>query len=69
MAGDRYALPKTSAPAARALEAAGIRDLRDLAARRERDVAALHGMGPKALRILGEALAGSGLAFREDAAS
>jgi DNA-directed RNA polymerase alpha subunit len=62
---DPLALPKTSAPAARALEAAGIRNLQDLSARPEREVAALHGMGPKALRILREALAAAGLAFRE----
>ena len=31
----------------------------------ERDLAALHGMGPKGIRILKEALAEEGLAFRE----
>lgn len=67
MADDTFALPRTAAPAARALEGAGIRDLRDLAAHAERDVAALHGMGPKALRILGEALATAGLTWRDEA--
>jgi hypothetical protein len=50
-------LPKTSAPAARALTAAGITSLDDL---RDRDVdalAQLHGVGPKAIQILKAALA------------
>jgi DNA-directed RNA polymerase alpha subunit len=59
-------LPRTSSPAGRALDAAGIRDLRDLSQRSEREVARLHGMGPKALGILGEALAAAGLAWRVD---
>ncbi len=65
MADDRFALPRTSAPAARALEDAGVCDLRDLARRTQREVAGLHGMGPKALRILGEALAAAGLSWRD----
>jgi hypothetical protein len=63
---DRFALPKTSAPAGRALDAAGIRDLRDLARHTEREIAALHGMGPKVLGILREALAAAGLAYRDE---
>jgi len=50
-------LPRTSAPAARALAEVGITSLDDL---RDRDVDALanlHGVGPKAVRILKEALA------------
>jgi predicted Fe-Mo cluster-binding NifX family protein len=50
-------LPKTSAPAARALAEVGITVLDDL---RDRDVDALleiHGVGPKAIRILKAALA------------
>jgi hypothetical protein len=69
MADDRFALPRTSAPAGRALEGAGILDLRDLAAHTQRDVAGLHGMGPKALRILGDALPAAGLAWREEGSS
>ncbi|GAA3222240.1 helix-hairpin-helix domain-containing protein [Actinocorallia longicatena] len=57
-------LPKTSAPAQRALDGAGVRTLEDLASRSEKEIAALHGMGPKALRILREELAGLGLAMR-----
>jgi len=64
---DELTLPRTSAPAARALDDAGVRDLRDLAARTEREIASLHGMGPKALQVYKAALAAAGLAFREDA--
>jgi hypothetical protein len=51
-------------PAQRALVNAGIRSFDDLAERREVDVAALHGMGPKALGILKTAMAASGRSFR-----
>lgn len=56
-------LPKISAPATRALASAGITSLRDLVGRSRADVAALHGMGPKALGILAAALAEHGLAL------
>ncbi|MEX2374108.1 MAG: DNA-binding protein [Dehalococcoidia bacterium] len=57
-------LPKTSRPAQSALEAVGIHTLEHLAQWTERDVLALHGMGPKAIRILREAMAERGLPFR-----
>ncbi|WP_433563306.1 DNA-binding protein [Nocardia sp. CA-151230] len=57
-----------SAPAARALAAAGYRNLEQLAGVRERDLLALHGMGPKAIRVLLEALVAQGLDFGEPAA-
>jgi predicted flap endonuclease-1-like 5' DNA nuclease len=44
-------------PALRALASAGIRSMRDLASWSERDIAALHGMGPKAMQILRQGLA------------
>jgi predicted flap endonuclease-1-like 5' DNA nuclease len=50
-------------PAQRALVNAGIGDLAALAKWREAEVAALHGMGPKALGVLREALAAQGLSF------
>lgn len=59
-------LPKTSRPAAAALAVAGIASLEDLAQRTEREVLALHGMGPKALGIIKAAMAEVGLAFRAD---
>lgn len=55
--------PKTSAPAQRALETAGIHSLEQLSQYSEAEIAKLHGMGPKALGILHQALADNGLAF------
>jgi predicted flap endonuclease-1-like 5' DNA nuclease len=52
-----------AAPAKRALAGAGIATLSELAQRREAEVAALHGMGPNALRLLREKLAARGLGF------
>lgn len=52
-----------AAPAQRALAGAGVTSFEQLADRREADIAALHGMGPNALRKLREALAERGLAF------
>lgn len=46
-----------SAPARRALANAGIRRLGDLRRVAKAEVAALHGMGPKGIRVLTEALA------------
>jgi hypothetical protein len=51
-------------PVLRALATAGIRSLDDLSPWSERDFAALHGVGPKGVRILKAALAERGLAFR-----
>ncbi len=58
-------LPKTSAPAQRALTAAGVTKLEDLTRFTEAEIAALHGMGPKAIGILRQALAENGLAFAQ----
>lgn len=58
-------LPELSAPAARALAVAGYTDLAKLATAREKDVAALHGMGPYSIKILRQALQDHGLAFAE----
>lgn len=43
-------------PATRALLAAGVRTMSDVAARSEGELLALHGMGPKAMQVLQEAL-------------
>lgn len=56
--------PGVSGPALRALSGAGVRSLTDLTRWTEADLAALHGMGPKALRALRAALAESGQQFR-----
>lgn len=60
-----YTLPKLAAPAARALNGAGLTSLASLSRVREADVAALHGMGPNAMGILKAALKQAGLAFRK----
>jgi hypothetical protein len=54
-------LPKIGAPATRALTAAGLTTLEAVATVPERELAALHGVGPIALRILREALTEHGL--------
>ena len=54
-------LPKIGAPATRALHHAGVTTLRQVADVPRDELAALHGMGPKALRIIDEALAEHGL--------
>jgi Helix-hairpin-helix domain len=54
-------LPKIGAPAARALTSAGYVQLRQLANVPRSELSRLHGMGPKALRIIEEALASHGL--------
>lgn len=56
-------LPRVAAPARRALTNAGVTTLAALAERTEREIAALHGMGPKALGTLREALAVHSLTF------
>jgi hypothetical protein len=54
-------LPKIGAPATRALNNAGYTSLRQLAGVPRAELAKLHGMGPKALRIIEDNLAGHGL--------
>jgi DNA-directed RNA polymerase alpha subunit len=54
---------RLSNPARRALAAAGIVTLADLARRTEREVLALHGVGPASMPTLRAALADVGLAF------
>lgn len=57
--------PSIGQPALRAFREAGIARLEDCARWTERDLAALHGVGPRAVRLVGAALAEQGLAFRE----
>ncbi len=56
-------LPPIGAPATRALHAAGYTRVDQLAGVPERILGQLHGVGPKALRILRETLEKRGLAF------
>ena len=55
-------LPRIGAPAIRGLNNAGILNLDDVAQWTEVDLLALHGVGPKAVRILREHLDDLGLA-------
>lgn len=57
-------LPAIGRPAATALGLAGITSLEKVAEHTEEELLALHGVGPKAVRILREAMAAGGLAFR-----
>jgi DNA-directed RNA polymerase alpha subunit len=59
--------PKIGNPARNTLAVAGITHLDQLTQRTEKEIAALHGMGPKALGLLRAALAERGLAFADDA--
>jgi hypothetical protein len=56
-------LPHLAAPARRALANAGVARLEDLTRFTEADVAALHGMGPKAITALKAAMAAARLRF------
>lgn len=55
--------PGLSQPALQALIHAGYTSLEQLTAATAKELLALHGMGPKGIRILREALAAEGLAF------
>lgn len=58
-------LPRVSAPAARALAAAGYTRLDQLAARTEAEIAALHGVGPTVVSVLRQAMRERGLDFAD----
>jgi deazaflavin-dependent oxidoreductase (nitroreductase family) len=58
-----YLTPGLSQPAQRALKAAGYTRLEQLAGVTEADLLKLHGVGPKAIETLRQALATQGLAF------
>ncbi|PRY01927.1 helix-hairpin-helix protein [Allonocardiopsis opalescens] len=57
-------LPAIGRPATSALYTAGITSLEQVAERSEAELRALHGVGPKAIRILREALEASGRSLR-----
>ena len=63
MAASFDELPKIGAPATRALNNAGYTSLRQLAGVPRAELAELHGVGPKALRIIEENLAKQGLSL------
>lgn len=51
--------------AARELSLHGITSLEQVAAHSEDELLAIHGVGPKAVRILGESLSAKGLSYEE----
>ena len=53
-----------SQPAIRALASSGYTHIDQLAGVSEKHLATLHGMGPKTVRIIGEALRAQGKAFK-----
>lgn len=63
--GDEHPLPTKgfSRPATDALGVIGVTTLAGVARHTEREIASLHGMGPKGIRVLKAAMAEHGLAF------
>jgi hypothetical protein len=61
--GDEF--PPIGAPAFRAIHNVGIASLSDLTKYSEKDLLALHGFGPRALRLLRETLLEKGMHFKE----
>jgi predicted Fe-Mo cluster-binding NifX family protein len=57
-------LPGIGAPATRALASIGVRRLSQLVDHSEAELLALHGFGPRALRMLNQALDTAGLSLR-----
>jgi uncharacterized protein YdhG (YjbR/CyaY superfamily) len=60
--------PNIGSPATRALEHEGYTQLKQLTKLSEVELTQLHGVGPKAVRILKEALKAKGLSFKESKA-
>ncbi len=58
-------LPKIGAPALRALANAKIKDVKALSKYSEKEILALHGIGPSAMPILKKALKSKGLSFKK----
>ncbi|HVL22780.1 MAG TPA: hypothetical protein VM450_01765 [Thermomicrobiales bacterium] len=62
-------LPKIGAPATRALAAIGVTTVEQLSAYTEQELLALHGVGPRAIRILAPVMAELGVRFRAEPSS
>ncbi|NAS26854.1 hypothetical protein GT755_34950 [Herbidospora sp. NEAU-GS84] len=58
-------LPTISRPANGALARAGCRTLEDVTRFTAKELLAVHGMGPKGIRVLTEALTAAGLSFHD----
>jgi len=65
-ANENDALPNIGAPATRALAAIGITKLSQVSGMSEAKLADLHGVGPRAIRILREALEAQGKSFASE---
>lgn len=59
-----YDLPNIGAPATRALNAEGYTQLKQLTKLSEAELAQLHGVGPRAIRILKEAMKSKGWSLK-----
>jgi len=59
-------LPNIGRPAIRALAQIGVRNVDQLAGYTEREILALHGVGPKAIRILRPVMKELGVEFQEE---
>jgi DNA-directed RNA polymerase alpha subunit len=59
-------LPKMSKPANRGLQNAGYHKLEQITEVTEAEILKIHGVGPKAIRILNEVLMERGLSFKKD---
>lgn len=57
-------LPKLAAPARRALAAAGVETLERLERHTEAEIAAMHGMGPNAMKSLRDVMSAAGIRFK-----
>lgn len=62
---NKMELPKISKPALRALDSINVKTLEDVAKFTEAELLALHGFGPKGIRILKEVMEEHGLKFKE----
>lgn len=62
-------LPKIGAPATRALAEIGVSQVEQLASYTEKELLAVHGVGPKAIRILRPVMAELGVTFRDEKAT
>jgi hypothetical protein len=58
-------LPELAAPAMRALDSINIKSLKGLTKKTEKEIMDLHGMGPKAMRMLKEEMEENGVEFKK----
>lgn len=63
---NKMELPKISKPALRALDSINVKTLEDVTKYSEAELLALHGFGPKGIRILKEVMEEQGLKFKEE---